>query len=78
MARYTVRSGPQVYQAETPQDALALSEQMEAEGIEDVWIISHGPYGSISSLQTLRYALKDLGEPSKPEHGDANSSSKRD
>lgn len=51
---------------------------MEAEGIEDVWIISHGPYGSISSLQTLRYALKDLGEPSKPEHGDANSSSKRD
>jgi len=38
-SRYIVRSGPQVYQAATPQDALALSEQMAAEGMEDVWII---------------------------------------
>lgn len=34
---------------------------MAAEGMEDAWIITPGPRGVILSLETLRYALKDLG-----------------
>ena len=58
---YIVRSGEQVYQVATPQDALAQAEWMAAEGMEDAWIIIPGPRGVILSLETLRYALKDLG-----------------
>jgi len=65
--RYVVRSGEQVYQAATPQDALALGEQMEAEGMEDVWIIAQGPHGVILTLETLRYALKDVSQRSTPD-----------
>jgi hypothetical protein len=70
--RYIVRSGPQVYQAATPQDALALGEQMAAEGMEDVWIIDQEPPG-VMSLETLRYALKGVVQPSQPERRDATS-----
>ncbi|EHR06303.1 hypothetical protein Bra471DRAFT_07150 [Bradyrhizobium sp. WSM471] len=58
--RYIVRSGPQVYRAATPQDALALGEQMAGEGMDDIWIIDQGPHGVILSLEALRCALKDL------------------
>ncbi|MHC2627010.1 hypothetical protein ACVIW2_009042 [Bradyrhizobium huanghuaihaiense] len=72
--RYIIRSGLQVYQAATPQDALALGEQMAAEGMEDVWMIDEGPDGRvISSLETLRYALKDVVQPSQSERRVATS-----
>ncbi|TFV28161.1 hypothetical protein E4K66_39300 [Bradyrhizobium frederickii] len=71
--RYIIRSGPQVYQAGTPQDALALGEQMAAERMEDVWIIDQEPPAVISSLETLRYALKDVVQQSQAESRDATS-----
>jgi hypothetical protein len=59
---YIVKSGPQVYHAATPQDALALGEQMEAKGMDDVWIIIIDQYGTVHwGLESLRYALKDVG-----------------
>ncbi|WP_246755631.1 hypothetical protein [Bradyrhizobium sp. CCBAU 53338] len=61
--RYIVRSGEHVYWAVTPQDALARGEQMAAEGMEDVWIVHRGVH---STLETLRYALKDVVQPIEP------------
>jgi len=64
--RYIIRSGPQVYQAATPQDALALGEQMAAEGMEDVWIIDQESPAFISTLETLRDALKTSSGRASP------------
>ena len=60
---YIVKSGPQVYHAATPRDALALGEQMEAEGMADVWVMIVEEDGRLVhlALETLRYALKDVG-----------------
>lgn len=74
--RYTIKSGPLAYQAATPQDALALAEQMASEGMEDVWIIDETPGAAIMSLETLRSALKGVSQPSEPQRGDGKSSSK--
>lgn len=64
--RYIIRSGPQVYQDDTPQDALALGEQMAAEGMEDVWIIDEGPDGRVTlSLETFTIRAQRR-RPAKP------------